>query len=305
MIDLPNTPKKLKAKMARFHTQSDTAKAGDWLNRAVAASQDKVTAQMIKLTPALAEVLINRNEGNRKVREQRVTDIARDITNGAYKINGESIIVAKDGHLNDGQHRCQAVILAGKPIHTLITIGVERETQDTVDHGTSRTPGDDLALNGYNNTARLAAAARFLWQWRKFGEIRGQNHSMPTRMELLKVVQENPGLQHALTVVDIGRTARATAIASPAILAFCYFAFKTVAHSEDVTYFFDALIEGANLERGDPILNLRNRLIAERGGSLNTAGKIYLIFQAWNAHRKGEKRTMFKIGKGELPLIEA
>lgn len=184
----------------------------------------------------------------------------------------------------------------------LIVFGVSGETRDTVDHGVTRSPGDDLALHGHTNTVHLASAARMVWRWRQYGSINQSGYRAPTRMELIDTVEGNPGIARSLQAVDAkGRKGRA--IASISMLAFCRFAFHTVANDMDVTYFFDALIEGDSLRRGDPILNARNRLIAERT-LFSTEQKAELLFRAWNAHRNGEtSRVAFRLSGGELPEL--
>ena len=289
-----------------FHTISELHRAQLWLDQKIANAGDKVTAELVTVTPELAEVLLSRNEGNRKIKQRRVDDFSRDIETANWKVNGEPLIVSRDGRLNDGQHRCAAVIQSKLPTDMLIVFGVAGETRDTVDHGVGRSPGDDLALHGLTNTVQLAAAARMVWRWREFGEIfhSGSGSRSPTRMEILHTVESLPGISKALSNVG-AKGKKAKAIASISLLAFCHFAFRTVANDIDVTYFFDALTEGENLQRGDPILNARNRLIAERS-VLSTGQKAELLFRAWNAYRAGETaRVAFRLSGGELPELVA
>lgn len=307
MLSVVETPEKGKEKpvvLARFNTASEAARAAKWLNELVAKSQTGIIAQVATVGPALASVLIERNTGNRKVKTRRVEDFTRDMLGGNWKLNGEPIIVSRDGVLNDGQHRCLAVLEAKVEVPMMLVVGVLGDTRDTIDHGVGRSPADDLALHGHVNTIQLAAAGRLLWQWREYGLVTYSGHRAPTRIELMQTVDGSPGLAKSLLEVN-SKGSRAKAVTSTPALAFCHFAFKTVAPETDVAYFFDALIEGANLKRGDPILNARNRLIAERG-LLKTDMKIELLFRAWNAHRNGEtSRVAFRLSGGKLPMLEA
>lgn len=303
MTTLVKTPPKGKDKGA-FYTQSDLNRAFTWVKGVLQKSQTSVTAMEVLLTPVMAEALLLMNKDNRRIKSRKVDDFARDMVTGNWKMNGESIIVSKDGHLNDGQHRASAVMQANKSIKTLMVFGVERDTRDTIDHGIGRSPGDDLALNGFHNTIVLAAASRMLWQWRTYGYIQHSGVKAPTRVELIEIAKNNPGL--VKSALEVGsKSGKAKSLTSIAILTFCNFAFKTVAHETEVSFFFDSLIEGNDLKRGDPILNARNRLIAERN-ILNSSEKVELLFRAWNAHRQGETtRTAFRMSGGELPLLEA
>lgn len=287
----------------QFHTVSDTARAARWLNEKIEAAGASPVAEVIDLTPAIAAVLLERNPQNRKLKARRVDDFARDMAGGNWKLNGEPIIISASGLLNDGQHRCAAVLASKVTVPTLIVFGVSRESQDTVDHGTARSPGDDLALHGHTDTVNLAAAARMLWQWRNFGVTAYSGQYAPTRVELIRVVDDNPGLVRSVQAIS-AKGGKAKALGSVAMLAFCHFAFGTVGSPVDVAYFFDALCEGENLKRGNPILYARNRLIMERG-TISRDQKIELLFRTWNAHRSGEQRVLFRLTGGELPMLEA
>lgn len=287
----------------QYHTKSGTAQAYDWLKGKLAGLASP-RAEVVELTPDLAAVLLERNPDNRKIKARRVDDFARDMLAGNWKLNGEPIIVSSNGELNDGQHRCAAVVASKVPVLTFMVFGVTRDSQDTLDHGTARSPGDDLALHGHTDTVTLAAAARMLWQWRQYGTCMYSGQNAPTRVELMQTVDASPGLSRSVALVS-AKGPKAKALGSVAMLAFCHFAFRTVAHETDVAHFFDALVEGENLKRGDPILNARNRLITDRS-VLSREQKIELIFRAWNAHRKGETtRQIFRLYGGELPMLEA
>lgn len=290
---VPTTPK--------FHTVSDLRKAQLWLDAEVAGAGGKVTSKVADLTPELAAVLLERNPNNRAVKWNKVQDFAHDIKGGAWKFNGEPIIIAKDGLMNDGQHRCQAVLESKTTIPALFVFGVDRESRETLDQGAVRGAPDYLSMRGYSHQNNLAAMARCLWQWRTFGEITNARGSSPTRSEVVATVEKNPGLMKSFAFVD---RPNARSIRSVSVLGFCHFAFRSVSNQTSADYFMDALIDGAELKSGDPILTVRNRLIADRS-SLRTPDKAELLFRAWNAHRLEQTRVIFKVLGGELPLLEA
>lgn len=280
--------------------QSATAKTAAWLRGLLA--QGKLIAQPVVLNPTLAEVLLDRNPVNRKIKLKRVADLVADITQGNWQLNGEPVIVSRDGLLLDGQHRCQAVIEANTPIETMLVIGVDKSVQDTIDHGVARSPGDDLSLHGFTNAAHLAATARMVWQWRNHGAVILGSNRAPTRAEIIQTARDNPGIDAALRAAN-GKHPRR--LASAAILGFCYFAFKTVGTDAEVSYFFDALIDGENLKRGNPMLSARNRLVMDRNG-LTTPLKIELLFRAWNAYaqKKEVASNGYRLTGKELPVLQ-
>lgn len=285
-----------------FSGPSPVNLASRWIDEQVRKAAGRVTSQVIELTPDLAEALLARNPDNRRLRERRVAELAADISNDNWKLNGEPIIVSSDGLLNDGQHRCSAVVMSGKPISVVMIFGVERDSRDTLDQGTQRSAADYLEMHGSEDTAHLAAAARALWQYQNFGFIHPTNQNMaPTRTAVKRTALDHPGLVKSLAFVSRRGT---KALSARSLLAFCHFSFKRIAGEQAANYFMDAFIDGADLERGDPILYVRNRFIAEKR-HLRMHERCELLFRAWNAHRRGEKRVLLRCTGGELPLLEA
>lgn len=79
------------------------------------------SAEVKKITPAMAEVMLNGNSGNRKINFNMVTQYAADMRHGNWKgENGEAIVISKTGHLINGQHRLKAVISANVTVNLLI-----------------------------------------------------------------------------------------------------------------------------------------------------------------------------------------
>lgn len=296
----PTKPKNVPLQAQKFHTVSDVRRAQLWIDEQVADAGKTVTSIVTKLTPEVAAVLMERNPNNRKLKVHKVDDYAHDIKSGAWKFNGEPIIIAQDGLLNDGQHRCAAVLQAQTAIPAIFVFGVARDTRDTLDQGVNRSAGDYLSIHGIHSTNNIAAVAKMVWQWRTLGYIADGGANSPTRSEVLATALQNPGLVKSFEFVDRPNT---RLMGSPSVVAFAHFAIKSVCHEIPANFFMDALIDGNNLKSGDPILTLRNRLIGGRKG-FRRADKAELLFRGWNAHRLGQTRVLFRVTGGELPLLE-
>ncbi|WP_303713330.1 hypothetical protein [Brevundimonas naejangsanensis] len=106
------------------------------------------------LTPELARLLLANNPNNRPAQwganrgTRSVTAYAAMMARGEWMLNGSTIVVASTGELNDGQHRCEAVIIADTAVPVQIVFGVERHTRSTLDQGIARTGGGVLAMEG-------------------------------------------------------------------------------------------------------------------------------------------------------------
>lgn len=300
VVEQPVSGKPKAAHGVKFHTLSKQREAQLWLDKQVAMHGNRVGSLVADLTPELASVLMERNPANRNLKARKVEDYAHDMKNGAWKFNGEPIIIAEDGLLNDGQHRCAAVIESKASVKAVLVFGVGRDTRDTLDQGANRTSADYLSLHGHTDTNHLSSAARCLWQWRTFGLVSDTPKYRPTRSELVATVSGNPGIKASLTYVS---RSGSSVFSSRSVLAFCHFAFKSVAGELQANYFMDTLISGANLKPGEPILYVRNRLIADRK-TLRSPQKTELLFRAWNAYRLDQTRVLIRVAGGELPVLE-
>lgn len=278
---------------------SPERKAALWIDSKVAAAKGGVICDVVEVTPALARALLERNPANRRVSEATVEKIVRDIDAGNFVVNGESIIVAADGTLNDGQHRLCAVVQANRSITSVMVFGPARDTRTTVDQGRSKQVGDYLAMGGHRDSLALAAAAGYVWQWKNIGRLSTQAMDRPTKGEVLAVVEANPGLADSVSAVG------GNVVAGRGILAFCHWVFSTKASAQVADDFIHALITGENLLSRDPVLYARNRLMADRRLSPNEKAK--LIFRAWNAYRRGEQPRTLTVNdrNAALPAVEA
>ncbi len=280
---------------------SPDVSASIWLNRKIEEAKFKVISEVVELTPALARVLLSRNPDNRKISQTIVENYARDIANGAWAFNGEPIIISNTGKLNDGQHRCEAVIAANTSIQTVLVLGTDRDSRLTIDQGKTRMTGDYLGMNGHVDSIALAAAANFIWQYVNHGFISWTRGFRPTKSEVLAFVESHPNVVESLAAIP---NKGADAIGGRAILAFSYWVFlQACGDKTTVDLFIDSLVKGSNLVPRSPILYARNRLMAERG-RLRPNEKAELILRAWNASRRGDKVSNLPIKGGALPAVE-
>lgn len=283
-----------------YQVSSERKKLGVWLDDLVSKSQAKPSARVISLTPDLAQVLLDRNSANRKVSVTLVDSYAREIKYGRWAFNGEPIIVSNTGELNDGQHRCQAVIEAEKAIEVILIVGVARETRTTLDQGRVRTASDFLSMEGNTRTGILAAAANNVIQVRTWGYVTTNARRKSTKSEILAFVDANP---HLARSVELVHAKGADAAGGKTVLASAHFLFRATRYREDADHFILSVINGSGLSAGSPILYARNRLINERK-LLRAPDRMELLYKAWNAWKRGDKFSHVKIFGGELPVLE-
>lgn len=284
---------------AGLHIESARKKLGIWLDNLVEKSKAKPISQIVQLTPEMAEMMLDRNPNNRKIAKTLVETYAHEISRGAWVFNGEPVIISDTGELNDGQHRCAAVVEANKPIEVLLLVGIKRETRTTLDQGRVRTAGDFLSMQGNVNTLVLAASANYAWQFRHHGWLTSTRKA--TKSEVLEMVEANPALIRSVAMAQVSSAA---AVGGPSVLAFIHFILRGTQHPEDADYYIHSLMSGAGLKNGSPILYARNRLINERG-RIRANEKAEVMIKGWNAWRRGESLSRMVISGGLLPTVEA
>lgn len=268
----------------------------EWIDRNVRSAEENPVSFPVELTPELAAALLERNENNRNFTESRVQNLVTDILSGRWQFNGEPLIVSRDGLLNDGQHRCRAVVESGRSIRTMISFGFDRESRMTLDQGAVRTAGNYLSMEGLPSGNHMAAVAGLIWMYLEHGRIGSSGNERPTKSQILHIAQSYGDIHDSLLAA--GKT---NGVMSKSMLAFCHWVFSRKSHPNVVKYFIDKLIDGTELPPKSPILYARNRLGKDR---LTSNEKLHLVFRAWNAYRRGDKVTSLPINPGKLPKLE-
>lgn len=135
-----------------------------WVKQQVRDGKVARTSNFCELTPELAQILLLSNKGNRRVNAANLGAIMRDMAQGRWQPNGETVIISKEGQLNDGQHRCFGALITGACVETAVAFGVERESIATVDIGRKRTGADRLGIGGVTNYVPMSAISSLVLQ---------------------------------------------------------------------------------------------------------------------------------------------
>lgn len=105
-----------------------------------------------EVTPEIAAKWLQRNEGNRKLREPRAAAFAKAITDGKYRLTHQGIAFSSKGRLLDGQHRLRAICLAGRPIPIVVARNVPESAFEVLDAGLTRKMYERLRTDPKNTT---------------------------------------------------------------------------------------------------------------------------------------------------------
>lgn len=246
-------------------------------------------AEVVVITPALAETLLEKNPNNRSLNKRSVERLTKAIKNREWVLNGEPIILDEEDNLIDGQHRLRAVIAAGESIHALVVRGVRSKAFDTIDIGRPRSMADILSIKNEGNPTKLAAAVRLLYCWEKAIELKVDMDwiDTPSYKTLERVLEANHGLSQS--VVWPGRARQLNKILPSAPIGTLHYLFSKV-DSQAADYFFTKLAEGTDLPPNSPILTLREHYLRyPKGGRKRNTELFKNIISAWNAYRQGRE----------------
>lgn len=279
---------------------NDPEVAGAWFTNRAKMGAKNIHTEQATLTPALAEVLLAHNEGNRPVRIAKLAQYVDDINNNRWEFNGETIIISREGLMNNGQHRSLAVQETQIGIPVLFVFGVDRESRKTVDTGANRGPHDQLSADGFTQPTTMAAVARFILSY-EANEGKGfANHNRISGPDVYERAKNEAAIDQASQYpYKFGNKAKR--LAPPSVMAFCYYEFSKVDPTA-AKDFLEQVITGVNISADSAAYITREKLMDLSG--LHREQKIELLFRGFNAHRKGGtvRGASIKV-KWELPQL--
>lgn len=253
-----------------------------------------------RISPLTAAWLLGENEKNRNVSEPISIQYATDIVEGRWMENGDGLGISKCGKLNNGQHRCHAVLRSGITITTNVTVGLERDSRATNDIGLPRSLSSLLAMDGVDNHTIIGIMTKLVIGWEESGTAakRPTRESSPTRVREF-IANDN-------SIADSAQFVRTVKIPKGFLSKPQIGFFHNVLTKHDPVHaeaFLRALVtgneEGRGLRVDDPRNVIRTRLIAEHK-LLKHADRVELVFRAWNAWREGRALANSRI-MGSVP----
>lgn len=256
--------------------------------------------EIVLVTPAVAAEMLKFNTKNRKVRTDHVRRIAEDMKKGRWIDNGDTIAFDENGNLIDGQHRLNAVIMSGITVRMIVVRDLKEQAfafKDT--NCIVRRPADVLDLIGETNTRGLAAALIVIYQYTSGSLVRDIKKPV-SNDKILDLLVEYPEARES--VARIKALHKHAGIIAPGLAAGLHYLFGRV-NKEDADKFFDDLFLGANLEPGDPVFALRQRLVENRlslrKAKLSRGYTAGICIKAWNHRRTGRSIRFLRVLDGE------
>jgi hypothetical protein len=254
-------------------------------------SKYTINAELIDITPDMASELLRGNDKNfRNISDRRVDTMAKDMIDANWELNGETIKIAVDGTILDGQHRLNAIIKSGITIQMLVVRGLSCEGR-SIDRGQTRTVAQWLSHLGIPSASRVSATVRTIlsYQAGQWGKVHMNNVTI-TDSETIQFAKDNlEKIQDSLAVV---RQKSFYALPIRATVAFVASEDKMPSKCKSVCWFFNALHTGVGIGENDAVFHLRNRWIKQTASSmLSPFMQRVLVTQAWNRDVAGMVTT--------------
>jgi hypothetical protein len=259
---------------------------------------------ILTITPSMAKILLERNPINRSVKPANVAFLTKEIREGRWTLNGESITFSKNGNLINGQHRLKAIIAAEKPIRVKVTYGIDESAISTIDTGNKRIIKDVFDMAGIHNSTLLSGSIKLINQFinGSYGDIGGASRVLSNQEALDYYYENEDELEISVSMANTLYKKSGHLISTNIILTLHYlFARKSKVQAKE---FFDKLCTGIGLVEQSPITVLRNKLVRNNMDTKNKMSqkeKVELIIFAWNKFRNGETCKTLKIPT-EAPL---
>jgi hypothetical protein len=275
----------------------------EWFAEQLRRGERERFAVEVQLTPELAGFLLERNEDNRVIRQVKLAEMVRAIVAGRWDLNGEPLIISTCGKMNDGQHRCHAVLKSGGAITVMMMFGFARETRRSLDQGGARSVGDVISMSGVNGARDMGSAATRVLQYDKTRRMLNDPYARPGRAEILEFTLANDeALRRSVEASNYKTNTRPVGVPR-SLLAALHFLFARV-DPEAADVFIKRTIDGADLSSDSPIYRLRDRLTRERNMPFHN--KADFALRAWRLWRAGEAIGRLQPGRdprGTLPEI--
>ena len=261
------------------------------------------------VTPKKAAEWLSANTSNRPLSKPVVRGFAEAMRRGEWVVTHQGIAFDVDGVLIDGQHRLAAIVEADQPIDLTVFTDVATDTFDVLDTGKRRNASDVLAIEGEKSATMLATVVRTVWLFENRPDLNWSGGAARvTNHQIIETLQAHPKLRDFTTRGE--QIATATGMIKSSAGAASYLV-ERVNKRADLTTWYEGIVEGTGLTKGDPRLLFRRAMFngarKQLGQPLrrrDTREHVAFYVKAFNAWANGEPLAQLRFTSREpMPQI--
>lgn len=244
----------------------------------------EIRYEKVLVTPEMAREILKNNPSNRTMVNTKIKQYAFDMGRNAWRDDtAEPIKLTENGRLVDGQHRLSAVILADKSVPFVFAYNVSLEAMKIIDTGLKRTNADMFQIRGIDNAPLLSSVIRKYLVYTGTKNYDPRSATVPYDI-IEKEYDESPEKWQNI-VRAVKSFTKNFKYVEPSILG-AWYALCSDISQEDANFFFDRLSSGVGLEEKNPILILRNLMIAGKYAELSVKIRYIYFIKTWNYFRE-------------------
>ena len=237
----------------------------------------------------VAAAVLAYNTGNRRLNRRKLQQLVGQMQRGEFINTGEPIIISREGVLNDGQHRLQAVVEADAEVDMDVRFGISRDAFRMTDTGASRTPGDVLTIMGAHAGGQVSSTVRLLLLYER--GLPDSIREFVSHEEIAAAYERWDDLEEVVAAVNAHPFPKP--IRSIPLYATAFLASRSPGKAR-LERWLDGVATGLEVGRDHPAYQLRERLMrgisaATRDGLLE---RYALMVKSWNLFAKGDSVAM-------------
>ncbi len=256
-----------------------------------------VTCSIEHWTVNKAKIALTRNKTNRPKNQENLVFISSEMKRNKWLFTGESVIIASNDDLMNGQHRLESIVITGKEQYFVTVRGVNPKAFSVMDIGKTRSAGDALSIENIVNANSFASIGRHIMMYnmggfQRMAKVISNKKLLLSPNDIRDFVLKN---HVSLTKSREYGFAKENLLLPGNILSVFHYIFKKI-DNDAACDFCNKLSDGKELEKTDAIYLLRQELkrdmISQR--KMEPLEKMALICKAWNFYRDKKKVNELK-----------
>jgi hypothetical protein len=259
-------------------------------------------SKTLVITPKQANEILKNNPINRRISLTAVNYYATQMKKGKwFSETDESIKVAANGTLIDGQHRLHAIVKSDTPTLMKITYDMPIDAFKFIDQGKKRSAQDALHVSGVKNSGMICGIIKSYQIFKSGGTNaeRSQQNASLSNDDIHTLYFERPDYWQDIFCKTQRWYKLFHKLINPSFIG-SHYALLSDLHVEQADSFFEKLCSGVGVtSHTDPIKLLRDyflRQIDLKGKKVNTYSyNSAMTLKAWNLYRKNKTAGVLKI----------